>query len=196
MMMNKRGGVLSNMFGRREFSRRVASMISVAGIAGTAIVSASGVEAAGQAADDGISHNNDAIHQEVFFKASRKRVYEALTDGKQFEKVVLLSEAMKTKMVQDGTTTMGREAGSAFSTYGGYVSGRQVELVPGERIVQAWHAGSWPEGAYSIAKFVLVEQGEGTKLVFDHTGFPPGTAEHLAAGWKSNYWEPLAKFLV
>jgi len=195
--MNKRGGVLSNMFGRREFSRRVASMISVAGLGGGAIVVAGDLEAAGaQAAGDGISHNNDAIHQEVFFKASRKRVYEALTDGKQFEKVVLLSEAMKTKMVQDGTTTMGLEAGSVFSTYGGYISGRQVELVPGERIVQVWRAGSWPEGAYSIAKFVLMAQGDGTKLVFDHAGFPSGTAEHLAAGWKSNYWEPLAKFLV
>jgi uncharacterized protein YndB with AHSA1/START domain len=171
-------------------------MLSVAGIAGTAIVPARGLEPAGQAADDGISRNNDAIHQEVVFKASRKRVYEALTDSKQFEKVVQLSEAIKTKMVQDSATTMGREAGSAFSTYGGYISGRQIELVPGERIVQAWRAGSWPAGIYSIAKFDLTEQGDGTKLVFDHTGFPSGTAEHLAAGWKSNYWEPLAKFLA
>lgn len=194
--MSERGGVLSRMFGRREFSRRVASMLSVAGIGGGAIVVAGDLKAAGQAGDEGISHNNDAIHQEVVFKASRKRVYEALTDSKQLEKVVLLSDAMKTKMVQNSATTMGREAGSAFSTYGGYISGRQIELVPGERIVQAWRAGSWPAGIYSIAKFELTEQGDGTNLVFDHTGFPPGTAEHLAAGWKSNYWEPLAKFLA
>jgi uncharacterized protein YndB with AHSA1/START domain len=194
--MSEMGGVLQSAFGRREFSRRVVSMLSVVGIAGTAIVSASGVEAARQAVDDGISHNNDAIHQEVLFKASRKRVYEALTNSMQFEKVVTLSDAMKTGMIKESATTMGREAGSAFSTYGGYISGRQVELVPGERIVQAWRAGSWPAGAYSIAKFVLTEQGGGTKLIFDHTGFPQGTADHLAAGWKTNYWEPLTKFLA
>jgi hypothetical protein len=50
-------------------------------------------------------------------------------------------------------------------------------------------------GIYSIAKFELVEHGSGTKIVFDHTGFPIGDREHLAEGWKMNYWEPLEKFL-
>ena len=54
----------------------------------------------------------------------------------------------------------------------------------------------WDPGAYSIAKFELVEQGTGTKIVFDHTGFPKGDAETLASGWKAHYWEPLAKFLT
>jgi Activator of Hsp90 ATPase homolog 1-like protein len=55
--------------------------------------------------------------------------------------------------------------------------------------------GSWEPGIYSIARFELVEQGSGTKIVFDHTGFPKGKAEHLAEGWKINYWEPLEKVL-
>jgi hypothetical protein len=41
-----------------------------------------------------------------------------------------------------------------------------------------------------------MEQGSDTKLVFDHTGFPKGDAEHLVEGWKTNYWQPLTKFLV
>ena len=40
------------------------------------------------------------------------------------------------------------------------------------RIVQAWRAGSWPEGAHSIAKFVLLSDGARTRLSFDHTAFP------------------------
>jgi activator of HSP90 ATPase len=92
-------------------------------------------------------------------------------------------------------TQISRAAGGAFSLFGGYVTGRHIELVPNERIVQAWRAGSWDSGAYSIAKFVLTEQGAGTKLIFDHTGFPQGTAQHLAEGWRGNYWEPLTKFL-
>jgi len=43
-----------------------------------------------------------------------------------------------------------------------------------ERVVQAWRAGGWDPAHYSIAKFELVEQGSGTKIVFDHTGFPNG----------------------
>jgi hypothetical protein len=51
-------------------------------------------------------------------------------------------------------------------------------------------------GVYSIEKFDLARQGSGTLLVFEHTGFPQGEAQHLAQGWKMNYWQPLAKFLA
>ncbi len=50
------------------------------------------------AAGEEISHTAESIHQEVVFKASRKRVYEALTDSKQFERIVQLSDARKTNI--------------------------------------------------------------------------------------------------
>jgi len=34
-----------------------------------------------------------------------------------------------------------------------------------------------------------------TKIIFDHPGFPQDKGEHLADGWKANYWEPLEKYL-
>jgi uncharacterized protein YndB with AHSA1/START domain len=169
-------------------------------IAGVAIAFggvALGSTGAWAGAEEEISHTAEAIHQEPIFKASRKRVYEALTDAKQFNGVVQLSGAMKSGIppgAKPGEIT--REPGGAFSLFGGYVTGRQIELVPNERIVQAWRAGSWDPGIYSIAKFDLVEAGAGTKIVFDHTGFPKGKAEHLAEGWRINYWEPLEKFLA
>src|SRR5437016_14235426 len=78
------------------------------------------------------------------------------------------------------SAAISREAGGAFSLFGGYVTGRQLELVPNELIVQAWRAGGWDPGDYSIAKFQLMEQGAGIKIVFDHAGFPRGKTEHLA----------------
>jgi activator of HSP90 ATPase len=147
-------------------------------------------------AEEEISRTAEAIHQEPVFKASRKRVYEALTDARQFEKVVQLSAAMKSGMAPEAKPAeISREGGGAFSLFGGYVTGRQLELVPNERIVQAWRASGWDLGDYSIAKFQLVEQASRTTIVFDHTGFPKGKAEHLAEGWKINYWKPLEKFL-
>jgi len=148
-------------------------------------------------AGDEISHTAESIHQEPVFKASRKRVYEALTDAKQFDKVIQLSAAVKSGMAKaPNPPDISREAGGAFALFGGYISGRQIELVPNERIVQAWRVGSWDVGVYSIAKFALVDQGLETKIVFDHAGFPKGDGEHLAEGWKINYWEPLAKLLA
>jgi len=187
----------STYFTRRDFSVRLAAFFSGLGAAGSAFASSASLRTTVSAAGEEISHNAEAIHQEVVFKASRKRVYEALTDAKQFDKVVQLSEAVKSGMVAGGPATeISREVGGAFSLFGGYITGRHIELAPNERIVQAWRTGEWKPGVYSIAKFELSEQGAGTKLVFDHTGFPAGTAEHLAAGWKMNYWEPLAKYLA
>jgi activator of HSP90 ATPase len=147
-------------------------------------------------AGNGISRAAESIHQEPVFTASRKRVYEALTDSSKFDHVIKMSAAMRsTKSLGDKPTEISRESGGTFTLFGGYVTGRQIDLIPDQRIVQAWRAGSWDPGVYSIAKFDLVEQGSSTKIIFDHRGFPDGAAEHLAAGWNENYWEPLAKFL-
>jgi activator of HSP90 ATPase len=69
-------------------------------------------------------------------------------------------------------------------------------LVPDTRLVQAWRPQDWPPGVYSIVKFELVDQGAGTLLVFDQTGFPASDAEQLVQGWKMNYWQPMAKVLA
>jgi activator of HSP90 ATPase len=147
------------------------------------------------ATEDGISHSAEAIRQESLFQASRKRVYEALTDAQQFHKVSLLSAAVQSGATENKPTEMNPEPGGAFSLFGGYITGRFLDLVPSERIVQAWRSESWHAGDFSIVKFELIDQGSGTKVVLSHRGFPDGESAHLAAGWKANYWEPLGKYL-
>jgi len=188
----------TNAFTRRDFSVRLALLLPGLGVAGSAFGFTASPRPARFAGPEEISHTGEAIHQEVAFKADRKRVYEALTDAGQFQKVVQLSAAMKSGMVPAGSAPaeISREVGGAFSLFGGYISGRHVELMPHERIVQAWRTASWHPGAYSIVKFELSEQGSGTKLVLDHAGFPDGLGQHLADGWKENYWEPLEKYLA
>ncbi|MED4228911.1 SRPBCC domain-containing protein [Neobacillus cucumis] len=125
-----------------------------------------------------------SIHYEIIFKASQKQVYDALMDANQFSTVT-----------GGAPTEIKAEAGGAFSLFGGMITGRNIELLPNERIVQAWRAGNWAEGVYSIAKFELKKQGEETLVIFDHVGFPDGQGEHLAGGWKDNYWVPIEKYL-
>ena len=147
-------------------------------------------------AADGVSQSAESIHQEPVFRSNRQRIYAALTDARQFDKVVELSGAVKAMGLTSKPSEIGRQVGGAFSIFGGYITGRQIELVPNERIVEAWRVGSWKPGVFSIAKFELVEQAGSTTIVFDHTGFPSGTGQELADGWKKNYWEPLAKLLT
>jgi activator of HSP90 ATPase len=127
----------------------------------------------------------DSIHQEVTIKASPKRVYAALTDEAQFA-----------AMTGGAPAKIAREPGGAFSCFGGKIEGRQIELAPSKRIVQAWRAGNWDAGVYSLVRFELKGEGGGTRLVFDQAGVPDGQAAHLEASWGQMYWEPLKKFLA
>jgi len=147
--------------------------------------------------EEGISRSAESIHQEPVFRANPKRVYEALTDEKQFEKVTQLSAAIQSSAVLGNKPTqIAPQAGGPFTIFRGHIVGRHIELLPNQRIVQAWRVVDWDPGIYSIVKFELTGQGPGTKIIFDHAGFPQGKGQHLAEGWKMNYWEPLQKYLI
>jgi activator of HSP90 ATPase len=147
------------------------------------------------ASDDGVSHSAEAIHQEISFNATPSRIYAVLTDAALFQRLESFSDAMKSLDIRTHPASISRRPGGAFSLFADYIVGRQIELIPGRRIVQAWRVESWLPGSYSLARFELIAQRSGTQIRFDHTGFPAGDAEHLAAGWYANYWEPLHKVL-
>jgi uncharacterized protein YndB with AHSA1/START domain len=132
----------------------------------------------------------NAIRHEIDFNTSAQRVYEALIDARQFSTFTGAPAEI------DG------RAGGAFSCFGGIISGRNVELVPNKRIVQAWRVKIWPEGVYSIVAFELTPNGSShTRLVMTHDGFPDAMRAHLNGeekdgGWHRQYWEPLKKYLA
>jgi activator of HSP90 ATPase len=184
---------------RRAFSLRLGALVPALGAGASLLSAITPATASDEAPADGVSHTADAIHQEVVFQASPERVYTALTDTKQFDRIIDLSGIRQSGMLPpqaNKPTQVSAEAGSPFVLFGGYITGRQIELVPNVRVVQAWRAANWSPGVYSIAKFELVKQGAATKVVFDQTGFPKGAGKSLAAGWHKHYWEPLTKFLA
>ena len=130
------------------------------------------------------------IHQEATFKVSPQRVYETLLSSKQFSGCTKKSFDMFTAT----SATIDATVGGAFSVFDGHIIGRILELVPNKRIVEAWRVVDWPAGVYSIARFELKAEGPGTKLIFDHIGFPEGLKEHLATGWQQHYWDALTKY--
>ena len=176
-------------FNRRQFSLQIASGLGLAGIAFATAEKESST-------DDEISHTADAIHQEVNLSASPNRIYAALLDTKQFDEMTRLIPSMQTAKLGNEPTKISRQLGGPFTLFRGHIVGRHVEFIANQRIVQAWRVVDWNPGVYSIVKFDLKQQGSGTRLVFDHTGFPVGLAKHLADGWKEHYWEPLQKYLT
>jgi activator of HSP90 ATPase len=134
---------------------------------------------------DGIG-NALAIHQEENFDAPPERLFQALTDGAKFTAFSTLP------------ATIDPTPGGSFSLFGGIIFGRNIEVKPNERLVQAWGDKNWPEGLFSVARFVLKPRGTGTLLIFDHTGFPNDIAEakNLVRGWNEHYWDRLRKYLA
>lgn len=122
------------------------------------------------------------LHQEVRFKSPPAPIYQALLNSQQFAAFSGMA------------ATIEPTAGGAFTLFGGQVVGRNVELVPNKRIVQAWRViRDWPEGVYSLVRMELAQIGPGTLLALDHTGFQEGDFDHLNAGWAPHYWDPLHK---
>jgi len=123
------------------------------------------------------------IHFEVDYKTTPEKIYHTLLDAKQFKACTGLPAEIDPKV------------GGWFKLFDGQVEGRHVELIPNQRIVQAWRPASWPAGVYSIVRFELTPTGAGTRIVFDHAGFTADKQEHLASGWQEHYWDPLHKYL-
>ena len=125
-----------------------------------------------------------SLHQEIELSAPPERIFHVLLDAKDF--------AAFTGM----PATIDPAPGGAFSTFGGLIEGRNIEIIADHRIVQAWRPTSWDSGVYSIVHFELKALTSGTTLVLDHTGFPQGDFDHLDPGWHMRYWDPLTKYLA
>ena len=152
--------------------------------------------AAAASAED-VSRDAESLHQELVFKANRKRIYEIFTSTAQFDKMTHDIQAKEGgEASASHPTEISHDVGGSFSLFGGRIVGRHLELVPDERIVQAWRVAYWKPGVFSIVRFDFTEQGAESKLLFAHTGFPQGDAENLLHGWKLHYWEPLERFLA
>ncbi len=120
------------------------------------------------------------IHQDVTISAKPAEVYALLTNSERFSRMTGGREA-----------TISSEAGGPISLYGGHLVGRNIELVPGKRVVQAWRSKDWPEGVYSIVRFELSAEGKGTKIALHQAGHPADAQAHLEEGWHKMYWKPM-----
>jgi uncharacterized protein YndB with AHSA1/START domain len=91
-----------------------------------------------------------------------------------------------------GEATMSDEVGADISAWDGYITGRNLELVPGERIVQSWRATEFDdEFEGSIVTILLQETEDGTLLTLEHSNVPDEHKSYEEGGWQSNYFEPM-----
>lgn len=119
------------------------------------------------------------IEQTVRFAAPPAAVYEALIDSR--EHAAFTGEPAE----------ISRDIGGAASFYGGKVTGINLHLEDGALIVQAWRPANLPPGVFTLVRYALAADGDGTKLTFTQTSVPDEMVEHLGKGWEERYWKPM-----
>jgi uncharacterized protein YndB with AHSA1/START domain len=125
------------------------------------------------------------IKQTVFFKAPPEVVYDALLDAEKHSEFT------------GSPANTNARVGATFTAWDGYITGKNLELVKTKKIVQEWMTTEWPDG-YPVSKleFTLTPKKGGTELRMVHSQVPAEQVESYTGGWKSSYWDPLAKYLA
>lgn len=98
-----------------------------------------------------------------------------------------------------GAASMSDLIGAEVSAWDGYISGRNLELIPGERIVQSWRTTEFAdEHDDSVITVVLQELGdvEGTLLTLEHSNVPDEHRSYEEGGWQENYFGPMVAYFT
>jgi activator of HSP90 ATPase len=124
------------------------------------------------------------IQQTVRFGASPREVYELLMDSKKHQSLsgekVIISKKVPGK----------------FTAWNGHITGFNLALKPGAKIVQAWRATGWWPDHYSIAIFDIEKVKGGSILRFTQIGVPPHRYSGHYRGWIEAYWTPMKEVLA
>ena len=126
-----------------------------------------------------------SITQKVVIPALPEEVYDAFIDAK------------KHAAFTGAKATSDAKVGGEFTAWDGYITGKNLELEKGKRIVQEWITTEWPDG-YEPSRLELTfrKVKDGTELTMVHSNVPAEQADEYKQGWIDNYWDPLKDYFT
>eukprot|EP01137_Pigoraptor_chileana_P033286 Opistho-2@23934 len=113
------------------------------------------------------------------FKASADDLYQTLVNPQRVQAFTQAS------VVLDASVN------GNFMLFGGNVTGKFTELVPGKKICQTWRFSDWPKDHHSQVTIEFVQGEADTKLTLTQTGVPASDYERTERGWHSHYWNKI-----
>ena len=88
--------------------------------------------------------------------------------------------------------TMSTEPGSEFSLWDKSIEGKNLEFVPGKKIVQQWYFGEQEEA--SVVTIILHAHPDGTSVELRHSNIPDSEFDDIVDGWNEAYFGSLREF--
>ena len=123
------------------------------------------------------------IEQKTLLHALPDEVYDTLLDPRKHSEFTGSKATGKAKV------------GAKFTAWNGYISGKNLDLEKGKRIVQEWVTTEWPENnPPSRLEFTFKEVDGKTELTMVQSNVPTDQEEELKQGWIDYYWKPLKNY--
>jgi activator of HSP90 ATPase len=128
---------------------------------------------------------------DVSFKVSKtfknitaKEIYDAWLDSESHAEMT------------GGEATATDKVGGAFIAWDGYIKGKNLELEPGTRIVQAWRTTEFTRSDPDSRLEILFEDVKnGARVTILHSNLPEDGMKYRD-GWKDYYFEPMSAFFA
>lgn len=87
------------------------------------------------------------------------------------------------------------KVGKPFTAWDGYISGTNIELIDGKKIVQLWRASEFaPDAPDSRVEIDLTRIKGGTVVTINHSKIPDGLAAEYKKRWVDYYFKPMTKY--
>jgi len=120
----------------------------------------------------------------VTLPAAPQKIYEAWLNSKQHSAII-----------GDKATASAKVKGK-FSAWDGYITGHNVELQEGKKIVQSWRTTEFPVKAPDSVLELRLAKKAGNKTTFTliQTGIPKGQGKKYKNGWKEHYFEGMKAY--
>lgn len=127
------------------------------------------------------------ITQSVTFKnAKAGTLYSQFLDSKHHA-----------KLTGGNPAKISAKEGAKFSVWGGYITGKNLQLVKDKLIVQAWHGSDWAKGETDSTFIMLFEQkGKDAIIHMTHANVPDKYVAGIKQGWTDYYWTPWKEYLT
>jgi uncharacterized protein YndB with AHSA1/START domain len=113
---------------------------------------------------------------------TREKVYAAWLSSKEHGKMTGSSARVSARL------------GGSFEAWDGYIQGKNLELEPPRRILQAWRTSEFAESeSDSLLEILFEPEGEGTRVTIRHSNLPENGMQYQQ-GWIDAYFVPMKSY--
>jgi len=97
-------------------------------------------------------------------------------------------------MTESDSAQCSHTIGAEHKAHVGYIRGKNLELVPNEKIVQTWRSLSFKDSDEdSLLTVILKPIKEGTEITLIHNNLTDSETD-VEKGWFTHYFEPMNRY--